>query len=176
MLALRVGTGAVLCAHGGQKLFGWFGGGGIEGTAAAMDHMGYRPGKANAVMAGLGEFGGGAALALGLGTPVAGAAAAGTMAGAAAVHAPSGFFAQEGGLEYPAFLGFAAAAVGLSGAGRLSLDHLTRHRYDKAWMVLAAFAGTGLAVRAVLRKRDADVAAAEAAEEREADEESAGLR
>lgn len=118
LLALRAGTGAVLVAHGSQKLFGWFGGGGLAGTAAGMEHMGFLPGHRNAVAAGLGEAGGGAMLALGLGTPVAGAAVAGTMAGAVAVHAPAGFFAQSGGYEYPAFLGFTAAAIGVAGAGR----------------------------------------------------------
>ncbi|MYT20387.1 DoxX family membrane protein, partial [Streptomyces sp. SID7760] len=45
LLALRLGTGGVLLAHGSQKLFGWFGGGGIEGTARAMEHMGFTPGR-----------------------------------------------------------------------------------------------------------------------------------
>ncbi|WP_371097790.1 DoxX family membrane protein [Streptomyces sanglieri] len=117
LLVLRVGTGAVLAAHGTQKLAGWFGGGGIEGTTAAMEAMGFHPPKHSAVAAGLGEAGGGVLLALGLATPAAGAAAAGAMAGAVAVHAPAGFFAQGGGYEYPAFLGFTAAAIGLTGPG-----------------------------------------------------------
>ena len=94
LLVLRAGTGAVLMAHGAQKLFGCFGGGGLEGTAAAMEHMGFRPGKQSAIAAGLGEMGGGALLAVGLATPAAGAAAAGAMAGAVSVHAPAGFFAR----------------------------------------------------------------------------------
>ncbi|WP_257136370.1 DoxX family membrane protein, partial [Streptomyces sp. st170] len=65
LLALRVGTGAVLAAHGSQKLAGWFGGGGIQGTTAAMEAMGFHPPKHSAVAAGLGEAGGGALLALG---------------------------------------------------------------------------------------------------------------
>ncbi|WP_258045316.1 DoxX family protein, partial [Streptomyces sp. B188M101] len=55
LLALRVGTGAVLAAHGSQKLAGWFGGGGIQGTTAAMEAMGFHPPKHSAVAAGLGE-------------------------------------------------------------------------------------------------------------------------
>ncbi|MBO0916380.1 DoxX family membrane protein, partial [Streptomyces laculatispora] len=54
LLLLRVGTGAVLAAHGTQKLAGWFGGGGIEGTARAMEAMGFHPPKHSAVAAGLG--------------------------------------------------------------------------------------------------------------------------
>src|SRR5690242_18015739 len=97
LLALRLGVGGVLFAHGTQKLFGWFGGDGLDRTAGAMEAMGFRPGRISASAAGLGEAGGGLLLALGFATPAAGAAAAGTMAGAVSVHAPAGFFAQAGG-------------------------------------------------------------------------------
>ncbi|MCS0637506.1 DoxX family membrane protein [Streptomyces sp. LP05-1] len=153
LLALRAGTGAVLAAHGTQKLFGWFGGGGLEGTARAMESMGFRPGRQSALAAGLGEAGGGALLALGLATPAAGAVAAGAMAGAVAVHAPAGFFAQSGGYEYPAFLGFTSAAIALTGAGRYSLDHLTGHPLDQRWTLAAAFLGSALAAAAVVGRR-----------------------
>ncbi|MGW0753306.1 DoxX family protein [Streptomyces sp. NPDC002587] len=153
LLALRAGTGAVLIAHGTQKLFGWFGGAGLEGTAAAMEHMGFRPGRQSAIAAGLGEAGGGALLILGLATPAAGAAAAGAMAGAVSVHAPAGFFNQGGGFEYPAFLGFTAAAVGLAGPGRYSIDHATGHYFDQRWTVLLAFAASAVAAGAVVAKR-----------------------
>ncbi|PKV89057.1 DoxX family membrane protein [Streptomyces sp. TLI_146] len=153
LLVLRVGTGAVLAAHGTQKLFGWFGGGGIEATAAGMEHMGFHPGKQSAVAAGLGEAGGGALLALGLATPAAGAAAAGAMAGAVAVHAPAGFFAQGGGFEYPAFLGFTAAAIGVAGAGRYSLDHASGHVLDRPWTVALAFLGSAAAAALVVGRR-----------------------
>ena len=113
----RVALGGVLIAHGSQKLFGWFGGGGIEGTSKGMHAMGFRPAKPSAILAGVGEAGAGVALALGLGTPAAGAAAATTMGVAASVHAPHGFFATEGGLEYPAVLGLAAASFTIGGAG-----------------------------------------------------------
>ncbi|WP_328321275.1 DoxX family protein [Streptomyces sp. NBC_00388] len=164
LLALRTGTGAVLVAHGAQKLFGWFGGGGLAGTAAGMEHMGFLPGRHNAVAAGLGEAGGGAMLALGLGTPVAGAAVAGTMAGAVAVHAPAGFFAQSGGYEYPAFLGFTAAAIGVAGAGRYSLDHATGRRLDRPWMLALAFAGSAAASAVVVSRRNREQAARAKAE------------
>ncbi|MEU1226514.1 DoxX family membrane protein [Streptomyces sp. NPDC005828] len=153
LLVLRVGTGAVLAAHGTQKLLGWFGGGGIEGTTKAMEAMGFHPGRESAVAAGLGEAGGGALLALGLATPAAGAAAAGAMAGAVAVHAPAGFFAMSGGYEYPAFLGFTAAAIGITGAGRYSLDHATGHVLDRPWVVVTAFLGTAIAAAAVVNRR-----------------------
>ncbi|MFB6842708.1 DoxX family membrane protein [Streptomyces sp. NPDC056361] len=162
LLVLRVGTGAVLAAHGTQKLLGWFGGSGLEGTTKAMEAMGFNPGRESAIAAGLGEAGGGALLALGLATPAAGAAAAGAMAGAVAVHAPAGFFAAAGGYEYPAFLGFTAAAIGITGAGRYSLDHATGHVLDRPWVVATAFIGTALAAAAVVGRRAAEQADDEA--------------
>ncbi|MEU2659864.1 hypothetical protein ABZ615_31660, partial [Streptomyces sp. NPDC007325] len=92
----------------------------------------------------------------------AGAAAAGAMAGAVSVHAPAGFFAQGGGYEYPAFLGFTAAALGITGAGRYSLDHATGHVLDRPWVVATAFLGSALAAAAVVGKR-AQARAAKAA-------------
>ncbi|MDT0397481.1 MULTISPECIES: DoxX family membrane protein [Streptomyces] len=145
LLLLRLGTGGVLAAHGAQKLFGWFGGGGIEGTGQFMESLGYVPGRASATAAGLAEAGGGVLLALGLATPAAGAAAAGAMAGASAVHAPNGFFNQEGGFEYAASLGLTAAGLAVTGPGRLSLDHAFGHAVNRSWMVPVAFAATAAA-------------------------------
>ncbi|QFR97628.1 DoxX family membrane protein [Streptomyces tsukubensis] len=157
LFLLRLGTGGVLAAHGSQKLFGWFGGGGVEATGNAMESMGFTPGRANALAAGLGEAGGGALLALGLATPAAGAAAAGTMGAAAAVHAPGGFFAQGGGYEYPAFLGFAAAALSVTGPGRISLDHAMGHTLNKRWMMPAALVGCAAATLTVVAARNKQV-------------------
>ncbi len=161
LLALRLGTATVLVAHGSQKLFGWFGGAGIDGTAKGMEAMGYHPGRQSAIAAGLGETGGGVLLALGLATPAAGAAAAGAMAGAVAVHAPAGFFAQEGGFEYPAFLGFTAATVGLAGPGRYSLDHASGHLFDRGWTLAAAFVGSAVGAAMVVGRRAKGRGAAE---------------
>ncbi|MDQ8703582.1 DoxX family membrane protein [Streptomyces sp. LHD-70] len=154
LLAIRLGTGGVLVAHGTQKLFGWFGGGGIDGTAQGMEAMGFRPARPSAVAAGLGEAGGGALLALGAATPAAGAAAAGAMAGAVAVHSRAGFFAMQGGYEYPAYLGFVAAGLGLSGPGRYSLDHVTRHRLDQPVTLVLAFAASAAAAAVVVGRRE----------------------
>ncbi|GAA0681748.1 DoxX family membrane protein [Kitasatospora atroaurantiaca] len=155
LFALRAAVGGVLVAHGTQKLFGWFGGGGLEGTAQAMEHMGFEPGRQNALAAGLGEAGGGALLVAGLATPAAGAIVAGTMAGAISVHAPAGFFSMAGGYEYPALLGACGLALGLSGAGCYSVDHLTRHEFDRPAVGLLAFAASALgAVVVVARRQD----------------------
>lgn len=173
LLALRLGAGGVLLAHGSQKLLGWFGGGGLKGTAAAMDGMGFTPGRENAAAAGLGEAGGGVLLVLGLATPVAGAAAAGAMAGAVSVHAPAGFFAHQGGFEYPAFLGFVAAGLGVTGPGRLSLDHLTAHCLNRPGTILLAFTLSAAAATVVVNRRAA-VLAARARESAEEAVEAAG--
>ena len=101
LFALRAGVGGVLVAHGVQKLFGWLGGHGLAGTGAAFEQMGFQPGRQSAFAAGLGEAGGGVLIALGLATPAAGAAAAGTMIPATAVHAPSGLLRDRRRLRVP---------------------------------------------------------------------------
>ncbi|MEU9389744.1 DoxX family membrane protein [Streptomyces sp. NPDC048324] len=154
LLLLRLGAGGVLAAHGAQKLLGWFGGHGIEGTGKFMESVGYTPGRASATAAGLAEAGGGTLLALGLATPAAGAAAAGAMAGAAAVHAPNGFFNQEGGYEYAATLGLAATGLAVTGPGRLSLDHALGHTLDRGWMVPAALGATAAVTAMVVGARN----------------------
>ncbi|MFB6838408.1 DoxX family protein [Streptomyces sp. NPDC056361] len=59
LLALRLTVGLLLVAHGAQKLFGWFGGGGLDGTAAFLGQVGYSPAKLFAVITGVTELGGG---------------------------------------------------------------------------------------------------------------------
>ncbi|MEU2419627.1 DoxX family membrane protein [Streptomyces sp. NPDC007851] len=165
LLLLRLGTGGVLAAHGAQKLLGWFGGGGIEGTGQFMESVGYAPGKQSAMAAGLAEAGGGTLLALGLATPAAGAAAAGAMAGAAALHMPNGFFAQEGGYEYAASLGLTAAGLAVAGPGRLSLDHAFGHVFDRGWMVPAALGVTAAVTAVVIGARNKRVRRAKEGEQ-----------
>jgi putative oxidoreductase len=163
LLALRVGVGGALVAHGAQKLFGWFGGRGLEQTGATFERLGFRPGNVNAIAAGLGEAGGGALLAVGLGTPGAAAAVAGTMIVASSTHVEHGFFNGKGGFEYPAVLGWSAAALALTGPGTLSLDHLLGHRLNRSWMRLALAGAATAAVAVIVRRRRA-VAATPAAQ------------
>jgi len=155
LLALRMAVGGTLVAHGVQKLFGWFGGRGIDQTGATFERLGFHPGKLNAIAAGLGEAGGGALLAVGLGTPGASAAVAGTMIVATSMHIERGFFNSKGGYEYPAVLGWSSAALALTGPGSLSLDHVLGHRLNRPWMrnlALAAAATTAVAVIARQRR------------------------
>ncbi|WP_035805916.1 DoxX family protein [Kitasatospora mediocidica] len=163
LLALRAAVGGVLFAHGTQKLFGWFGGGGLEGTAQGMEKMGFKPGGQSALAAGLGEAGGGAMLIAGLATPAAGAIVAGTMAGAIAVHFPHGFFVTKGGYEYPALLGACGLALGIAGAGCYSLDAATGRRLDQPWIGVAAFAASAAGAVSVVSKRQRVVKEAAAA-------------
>lgn len=166
LLALRLGFGAVMIAHGVQKQFGWFGGHGIKGTGAFFDQIGFRPGELNARMAAASELGGGALLIAGLGTPAAGAAAAGTMLVAGRAHKEQGFFAQEGGFEYQLVLALVGGALALTGAGRVSMDHATKHVFDKPWMrVLAAALIAPAAGAVVFRRNQVLAAGAQATEE-----------
>jgi hypothetical protein len=105
-----------------------------------FDQIGFRPGKVNAIAAGLVEAGGGALLAAGLGTPIAGAAGAGTMIVASSMHTGSGFFSSNGGFELPAVLGAGAAALALTGPGALSRDHILGHQLNRNWMRTLALA------------------------------------
>jgi putative oxidoreductase len=75
------------------------------------------------------------------------------MAGAAAVHAPNGFFAQGGGYEYAASLGLASAGLAVAGPGRLSVDHALGHAVNRGWMVPAAFAAAASATAVVVGAR-----------------------
>src|SRR3954447_2522196 len=100
---LRALIGGLFIGHGTQKLFGWFGGHGLEGTGGFFETLGLRPGKRNAIAAGVAEAGGGALLASGIALPLAGAAITGTMTTAIRhVHGSKGPWTTDGGWEYNA--------------------------------------------------------------------------
>jgi putative oxidoreductase len=125
LLVLRVVIGALFIGHGTQKLFGWYGGHGVEGTGGFMETLGYRPGKRFAVLGGIAEAGGGLLLLLGLFTPLAAAAIIGMMINAIfAVHVENGPWAQNNGYEYPLVLAVAAAALALADGGSASIDKI----------------------------------------------------
>src|SRR5829696_1770093 len=93
ILLIRVTVGLTLAAHGAQKLFGWFGGNGLAGTAGWLESVGFRPGRVHALMAGSVEVGGGLLLALGVATPLGAALVASVMIVAAVIaHVKNGFF------------------------------------------------------------------------------------
>jgi putative oxidoreductase len=125
-LLLRGVLGFMFFAHGAQKLFGWFGGGGIEGTAVFFKSLGIPASHFFAVFVGLTEFGGGLLIAAGLLTVVAAVALIGDMvvAIATATHA-NGFFvvASKGGWELNLAVIGLLAALAVIGAGAWSLDY-----------------------------------------------------
>ena len=125
LLLLRVFVGVTFSLHGAQKLFGWFGGGGLKGTARWFASLGFGDGRSAAVMAGAGEVLGGLGLAAGLLTPLSAAAVAGTMTTAALVNNDAaGFWSVAKGWELNGYLIAVAAALAVTGPGRYSLDHL----------------------------------------------------
>lgn len=124
-LVLRLGIGALFVGHGTQKLFGWFGGGGIEETAGMLESLRLEPSRPNAVAVGVAEAGGGALLALGLATPLAAAALTGSMVTAIrTAHWKKGPWNTNGGYEYNLVLVLAVLALAETGPGPLSLDAL----------------------------------------------------
>ena len=139
LLLIRLVVGGTLAAHGAQKLFGWFGGYGIAGTGGWLESMGFRPGKLQAAVSGLSEFGGGLLLAAGLLTPLGAAAIAGVMLVAiVSVHLDKGFFNGGGGYEFNAVLAFTAIALAFTGPGEVSLDHALGLNLDGAVYGIAA--------------------------------------
>jgi putative oxidoreductase len=149
-LFLRFTVGAVFFGHGAQKLFGWFGGNGLEATSQGFEQLGMRPGRRNAAAAGAAEAGGGAAIALGLATPLSASVLTATMLTAIhRVHLKHGPWLANNGYEYNAIL--IAAVLGLAevGPGALSLDHaLGIERSGSRWALAALGVGAAGALGA----------------------------
>jgi putative oxidoreductase len=121
---LRITTGLLLVPHGAQKLFGAFGGYGLEATGQFFATKLGLP-ASFALIAGLIEFVGGFALAFGLATRAVAALVFAVMAVAAVqVHLPAGFFWTSGGFEYPLLWAVTALVFAIRGGGRYSLDAL----------------------------------------------------
>lgn len=164
LLLLRIVVGLLLVGHGSQKLFGWFGGHGIAGTGGWFESVGFRPGKAMAVVAGLSELVGGLLLALGLLTPLASAIIIGTLVVAASVHLSAGIWGQNGGYELPLVYVTVAAALAFTGPGTASLDNalgleLSGTGYGIAALALGIVSALVVVVRARLATRHDTVAA-----------------
>jgi putative oxidoreductase len=147
LLIIRVVLGALLIGHGTQKLFGWFGGFGLEGTGAWMHSIGHRPGRLMAAVAGLSEAGGGLLLALGFLDPLGTAIVIGVMVTAATTHWKNGVWNSEGGYELPMFYAIVAAGLAFTGPGRYSIDNAIGWSYGWGYAVVAI--GVGLASAAV---------------------------
>ena len=123
LLFARLTLGLLMSAHGAQKLFGWFGGYGLSGTAGFLESLGFRPGRAFAAAVGFTEFAGGLMLALGLLEPIGAALVVSVMIVAAgSVHWQHGLFAATNGIEVPLLYAAGAAALALTGPGAYSVD------------------------------------------------------
>ncbi len=128
-LALRIPVGIIFAAHGAQKLFGWFGGYGLEGTGQWMDSIGLSPGYLMALLAGGAEFFGGLALIAGLLVRPASAVLAFAMLIAIfSVHIGNGLFMSNNGYEFGLALLAVSVSLVFSGAGRASIDRVLAAR------------------------------------------------
>ena len=123
-LALRIPVGIIFMAHGAQKLFGWFGGYGLEGTGQFFESIGLAPGVVMAFLAGSAEFFGGLFILLGLLTRPSALVLAFTMLIAiVSVHLPNGLFMSNGGYEFGLALLAASVSLMLSGSGKVAVDN-----------------------------------------------------
>jgi putative oxidoreductase len=151
LLIVRLVVGLLIAGHGAQKLFGWFGGGGLNGTAAWLGSMGLRPARFWAWMAGLSEFGGGLLLATGLLDPLGslGVIAAMVMA-IILVHRGKGLWNTQGGIELPLIYAIVALGLALTGPGVYSLDAMLGTALPKPVALIAGLnlvlLGIGLAL------------------------------
>ena len=160
-LLLRAVIGGYFVGHGTQKLFGWFGGPGPDGTGQMMNKLEMRPGRHHALAAGATETAGGALLATGLATPLAAASLIGVMLTAIRkVHLANGPWNTSGGYEYNLVLIAALLSLAEDGPGELSADHALGIGRAGPWWALAAL-GAGAAASAVtveLGRRNATAA------------------
>ena len=123
LTVLRIFVGIIFAAHGSQKLFGWFGGGGLAGTAQWMESIGLAPGMLMAVLAGGTEFLGGLALIIGLlARPAALGLSFTLLVAIFSVHISNGLFMANNGYEFALALLGGTVAVLIEGAGKLSID------------------------------------------------------
>ena len=123
LLIGRLVVGLMMAAHGTQKLFGWFGGHGLEGTGQFFGALGFNPGRPFATLAGLGELVSGLLIALGFLGPLGPAIMLSVMIVAGiSVHWRHGLFAANNGIEVPLLYATGAIALAFTGFGRYSLD------------------------------------------------------
>ncbi len=159
LLIARMVFGLLMAAHGTQKLFGWFGGYGLAGTAGFFEQLGFRPGRLFAGAAAGTETIAGLLVAFGLLGPLGPALIVSVMIVAAAtVHWQHGLFASNNGIEVPLLYGVAALTLALTGHGAFSLDAALALTWSEPviWAVLAAGVIGGfanLAIRKTARPR-----------------------
>jgi putative oxidoreductase len=153
-LLLRAALAATFVVHGTQKVFGWFGGGGLDGTGEFFESLGLRPGRRHALAAGATETGAGLLMAGGLATPVAATGISAVMITALrTVIWRDGV--KPGTGEFEVLLAAAALSLADSGPGPCSLDaRLGQRRSGARWALAALAAGaTGSALAVASGRR-----------------------
>lgn len=150
LLGLRLTLGGYLAAHGAQKLFGSFGGPGLDKAGAGFERLGLKPGKVFAGLAGGAELVGGALTALGAAFPLGPLAIVGAMAVATTVHADKGPMFQKGGFELPATNLAAAVVLIGTGPGRYSIDHLLGRSFPRNLTRLSSLGAAALSTYSAL--------------------------
>ncbi|MCH1881357.1 DoxX family protein [Agrococcus sp. ARC_14] len=152
LLLLRLALAALLAGHACQKLFGWFRGRGIRGTAPLFEADGLRPGTVMVTFAGLTEVGAAGLLVLGLAMPLAAAMVIGAMAAAMATLWPKGLWAHLGGFEVPLTYAIVAFVLACTGPGAVSIDALLPWQlHGPLWAIGAAALALALAAPLLLR-------------------------
>lgn len=152
LLILRLTVGTLLAGHGVQKMFGWFGGPGPEGTKGFMEQLGIRPGHVWGPMVMIGETSGGLLTALGLFSPLGPQNIMAAMSVAIKrVHWSKGVWNQGGGIEFPLTNLAAAFTLGLTGPGRYSLDRLFGIRLPRWLIALSWINSIAIAAAAIYR-------------------------
>ena len=169
-MIVRVAQGALMAGHGAQKLFGSFGGPGVEGTSGFMEMLGMRPGRPWAYLAGLSEFGGGVLTALGLFNPLGPLGVIGSMAMATRkAHWGKPIWVTEGGAELPVLNIAISTALMIREPDRYTLDRVLGIRLPR-WVGLVGLVGVILTV--LYSERGAEDGAEEAPEQEGAHDEA----
>ena len=158
-LVLRLVFGLLMAAHGAQKLFGVFGGYGLDGTAGYFESLGFRPGRFFAFAAGASELVSGVLIALGLFGPVGPALMLSVMIVAAvSVHWKHGLFATANGIELALLYAVAGVTLALTGPGAWSLDALLGFAWPMSLNLAALAIGVAGGVVNLMARRPASAA------------------
>ena len=155
LLGTRLVLGGYLAVHGAQKLFGMFGGSGLEKAGAGFDRIGLSPGKQMAAAAGITELAGGVLTAAGIADPAGPLAIMGAMSVAATTHRAKGPLSSRGGFELPLTNLAAAATLAVAGPGKFRLGPAL----PRPLAVVSAVGGGLLAAGLVARMLTAEPAA-----------------
>jgi putative oxidoreductase len=170
-MIVRLAQGSLMAGHGAQKLFGSFGGPGLEGTSGFMEMLGMRPGRPWAYLAGLSEFGGGVLTALGLFNPLGPLGVIGAMSMATRkAHWDKPIWVTEGGAELPVLNIAVSTALMIREPDRYSLDRVLGIRLP-AWVGPLGLVGVILTV--LYAELEADEPPEQEQEAREGDQDEA---